>query len=331
MPVVPSDPLFPNQVGASPANQAYVTQLNFGQMLRQVTTYHSGLDAETAGRMINDRYRALLGTRSWYGKKIKGEISIGPNYSTGQATVTNGSNVIQGTGTNWTPVLVGQQFRINFTFPYLTITAVNTSMQQITTDLPFYGNNQTSGYYILQAYVELDANIERMKWAVNQQMGWNMYVNALPVECVNTWDTWRTYQGWSTHFVTRPPTPKGAYQIEVWPSPFQAQVFPYEAYKKPPSLVNDADSVLPFIRSDIVVIGATADALLWRPKKNDFYDPATALDVAARKELLFVKYMEDNAQEDNDIDQQDVSWDYGQGDENTTTGGFGSIYAQNHD
>jgi hypothetical protein len=198
-------------------------------------------------------------------------------------------------------------------------------------DFPFAGPTTTSGYLILQAYFALDNNIKRIRWAVNQMMGWRMIVNALPAEILNAYDTWRTFLGWSTHFVTRAVTPAGQYQIEIWPSPFQQQVFPFEAYTQPPDMQLDSDSMVAFMRSDIVVIGAIADALMYRPRQNTYYDPQSALTVAAAKEAQFKEYIEQNAQEDNDIDQQDVMWDYGEGNESAYPGGYGSIYAQNHD
>jgi len=331
VPVVFSNPQFPNQVGSNPANQPYSTQLNFGQMLREVTGWNPSCDPMTAGRFINNRYRAMLGCRSWYGLKVRGQIIVPSPYSAGTCTVTAGSTTVQGIGTAWTPALVGQQFRVNFTLPYQTITQVNPGLQQLTVDMPYPGTSGTSGYLILQSYFALDGNIVRMRWAVNQMMGWKMVVNALPVDCVNTWDTWRTFLGWSTHFVTRPPTPAGQYQIEIWPSPFQRQVFPFEAYTQPQDMQLDTDSPVAFLRSDILVTGAIADALMYRPKQNTYYDPQSALTIAAAKEAQFKEHIEQNAQMDNDIDQQDVMWDYGEGDEAAYPGGFGSIYAFNHD
>lgn len=331
MPVVYANPQFPNQIGDNSANQPYVTQLNFGQMLREVCQWNPSVDPMMAGRMINNRYRQMIGCRSWYGLKIKGQIAVPSPYSQGTCTVTDGSTLVTGQGTGWTQALVGQQFRINFTYPYQTIMSVNEAAQTMRMDLPFGGPTTTSGYMILQAIWALDGNIKRMRWALNQNMGWRMIVNALPVDCVNTWDTWRTFLGWSTHFVTRAPSPSGQYQIEIWPSPFQQQVFPFEAYTQPPEMTLETDSVVAFMRSDIVVIGATADALMFRPKQNTYYDAQSALTVAAAKEAQFKEYIEQNAQEDNDIDQQDVSWDWGEGSESAYPGGFGSIYSQNHD
>lgn len=327
----PSIPQFPNQVGASPSTQAYVTQLNAGQMIREVCQWNPNFDPQMALRAINNRYRVISRKRNWYGTKIRGQISVGQPYSQGTCTVVNGSTTVTGIGTGWTADLVSQQFRTNFTQPYQTILSVNVGAQTLVTDLPYSGPGTTSGYLILQAYFALDGNIKRILWAVNQLMGWEMKVNALAVECVNSWDVWRTYNGWSTHFVTRPPTPAGQYQIEVWPSPFQQQTFPFEAYTQQADMQLDTDAPLPFIDSDIMVAGAVAEALRFRTKQNTYYDPMTAMAVAAIKDQQFNEYVADLEMVDNDIDQRDVTWSYGDGNENSFPGGFGSAWAQNHE
>ena len=190
------------------------------------------VDPEWAGRVLNDAYREVVQRRSWYALKVLGVINIPNTINGGQATVTQNSNIVQGVGTNWTPALVGQQFRVGFTFPYQTITSVNQALQQLTVDVPFGGQTQTGGYNIIEAYVQLGANAVRLAWSVNQQQGWDMSVD-LPVEWINKMDVWRQSLGWSTVLAPRAPTPDGIYQLEVWPTPYQQQVFPFEGYIQP--------------------------------------------------------------------------------------------------
>jgi len=326
MPVVYSNPQFPNQQGSSPFNQAYVTQLNAGQMIREVCGWNPSLDPQTALRMLNNVYRSIVDSRMWYGLKVRGQIAVPAPYSTGTCTVTRGSNTVVGIGTSWTPSLVGQQFRINFTYPYATIISVNVSAQTMVIDFPFAGNTQTAGYMILSAYFAMDGNIKYILWAVNQMMGWSMIIGQ-PVETLNVEDTWRTYLGWSTHFIPRAPTPSGQYQIEIWPSPFQQQVFPFEAYTQPPDMQLDTDAPVAFIRSDVIVTGAVSQALMYRPKQNTYYDPATALAVAGQKLAQFNRDMEGMSNADNALDQRDVSWNY----EESSDYVGGANWSQSHD
>lgn len=326
MPVVLSNPLFIDQVGASASSQAYSVQLDYGSMLREVCQWNSAVDAMQAGRFINNRYRAIIDRRKWYGTKVRGNASVPNVYSTGTATMVNGSNAVTGIGTAWTSSLVGLQFRNGFTNPYQTIVQV-VSPTSLVLDTPFPGLGGTFGYQILEVYLTFGANIKRLEWAVNQLFGWPMEVN-VPVEVINARDTWRQNLGWATTFATRPPTPDGQYQVEVWPAPYSIQVFPFEAYTQPADMALDSDSPVAWIRSDLLVTGAIADALLFRPKKNEFYDQQIAVAVARDKKMQFEADALAMENADELLQQQAVSWDF-----NSSWGGdgVGSFFSQTHD
>ena len=330
MPVVFSNPQFPNQSSASPFSQAYSVQLNYGAMLREVCACNPSVDPMQAGRFINNTYRQIIDMREWYGLKLRGQIAAPNVLQTGQCTATAGSTSVQGIGTTWDTTLIGQQWRLGFTFLWQTIVNVDPIAQVITLDMPFSGPTQTGGYMILQAYYPIAPNIKRLLWAVNQQQGWPMYVN-VPEETLAQWDTWRTSIGWSTHMAVMPPTPDGLYQIEIWPNPFSFQQFPFQAYLQPPDMVADTDSPVAFIRSDVLVSKATYQALLWRPKQNTYYDPATLLTVAREKKAEFDASLMAMERADNELDQRDVSWDYGQEGQGGMAPGWGSNWSQSHD
>jgi hypothetical protein len=326
MPVIFSNPAFPSQVSASPFNQAYSVELNFGQMLRQVTNWNPNVDSEVAGRMINDRYRQFIDRRSWYGLKCRGVASVPNTYVTGTCTVTQGINTVQGIGTNWTPALTGLQFRQTFTQPYQTITFVNVGLQQLTLDTPYPGPDFTGAYYLIMAYLSFGANVKRLLWASNQLFGWPMDI-AVPQQVLNARDQWRSSMGWATTMATLPPTPDGQFQVEVWPTPYAEQTFPFECYLQPPNLVLDSDSTVAWIRPDIIVTGAIADALMYRPKQNSYYDITSALTVAAKKEAQFQHDMTEVENADEALEQQAVTWSY---EEDVVVGGEGSLWTQQH-
>jgi len=330
MPVVFSNPQFPNQVGASPFSQAYSVQSNFRAMIQEVCGWNSEVDPMYAGRMINNIYRWIIDMREWYGLKIRGQIAAPNIYQTGQCTATAGSSTVQGIGTAWDSSLIGQQWRIGFTYTWSTITNVDPVGQVLTIDLPFVGPTQTTGYMILQAYYAIGPNIKRMLWAVNQQQGWAMHVN-VPQECLEAWDTWRQQIGWSTHISTMPPTPDGQYQVEIWPNPFSFQQFPFQAYIQPPDMVADTDSPVSFIRSDVLVSRAIQQALLFRPKQNKYYDLASALAIAREKKDEFKEGLQSMMSADNELDQRDVTWDYENTDPGDISPGYGATFRQSHD
>jgi len=327
VPVVFANPAFPLQAGPN-GTQAYVQQLNLRQMINQVCgpMGNPDVDPEWAMRIINDAYREVVQRRNWYGLKVRGSINIPQGvFGGGQASVTTGSNLVYGTGTNWTTALIGQQFRIGFTYPYQSIYNVDPINQILTVDIPFGGQSITnSGYVIAAAYQTMGANFVRFDFAVNQQQGWPLEVN-VPCPVLNTWDVWRQSLGWSTMLATRAPTADGQYQIEVWPTPYQLQVLPFEGWIQPADMQLDTDSPYPFIRADLLVTKAIAEAKV-AIRNSKYYDAYAS----KRKDDEYNRKLESMENQDNALDQQDVTWDYGF--ENGRVGfGPGSTWAQSHD
>ena len=330
MPVIYSNPVYPWQVSAD-GSQAPSTQLNYREMLNEVTSWNPNVDPMQAGRFINNYYRKVIDMRNWYGLKIKGQVAVQAITNTGQVQTTYGNPVVQGIGTSWDTTLQGLQFRTGFTFGYQTIVFVDPTAQTLQLDTPFVGTPgvNTSGYQIVESYLDFGANIKRLIWATNQQQGWPMVCN-IPVETINAWDTWLQSLGWSRFLATRSASPGGSLILECWPNPNSAQTFPFEAYQQPPNLTLDDDSMVPWIASDLIVTRAVADALMFRPKQNPYYDPATALAVARDKKQEFNERVEQMSGADNNMDQQDVTWDYGQED-GFGGWGIGSAFSQSHD
>ena len=318
------NPNFPNQSGPN-GQQAYVQQLTFRQMIMEVCQWNPNVDPMIAGRWLNNYYRNLLQKRNWYALKVYGVINVAQTINTGTATATNGSNIIQGSnGTNWTTALIGLQFRVGFTYPYQTILNVDPVHQLLYVDSQFGGTTITGGYNIVEAFVNMGTNGVRMLWSRNQQQGWPMEVD-VPQQVLNAKDTWRTALGWSLVMSPKAPTPNGIFQMEIWPTPYSQQTFPYEGYIQPPDMVLDGDSPASFIRSDILVTRAIADAKIFGGREDKYYDPT----VSAAKIAQYNESVELMENADNALDQQDVTWDY----ENDPTVGFSesSIYSQSHD
>ena len=94
--------------------------------------------------------------------------------------------------------------------------------------------------------------------------------------------------------------------FELWPAPTFQQTFPFLAYVQPPDMVSDGDFPLTFIRSDIVILGAIKDALLFRGKTSRYYDTT----VAQAKEREFSMEIEKMKMNDDGQYQKDLSWDF---------------------
>lgn len=330
MPIIFNNPAFPNQAGWTAGNQSYVTQLNFGQCLRQVTQWNPDLDPEVAGRMINDAMRELVDWWQWYGLKVRGVINVPTVITQGQCVVTYNSPTVQGIGTNWQAngpnSVVGLQFRPGFSTVWATILSCDQLNQRLTLDLPYGGASMTaSGFQIQMVYANLGANVKGLVWATNQQQGWPIIVNQ-NVETVNDYDTWRFSLGWTRYFFNRAPTQNGSFQVEMWPVPFQVQSFPFEAYTQPADMVLDSDAPPPFLRSDVLVTRAIVDAKLIGGRTSKYYDPV----VAQMKMKEYEAKREDMRMANDVLDMQSVQWQYGAEDDNQGFGN-GSLYAQSHD
>jgi hypothetical protein len=330
MAVVYQNPTYPFQVSGGSV-QAASTQLNYRQMLSEITSANPDVDPMVAGRWINNSYRRIIDKRSWYGLKIRGQVTAGNPYNTGFVNVTQGSSIVNGIGTAWSTApagvvgsLVGLQFRTSFTLGYQTIVNV-ISPTQLQLDTPYSSQTLAStGYYIAAVYMDFGANVKRLLWAVNQQQGWPMNVN-VPVQVINARDTWRISLGWSTDFAVRSMSPTGSLIMELWPAPYSLQSFPFEAYQQPPDLVMDNDAPVPWIASDLIVAGAMPKAYMHGGPRSKYYDStAAAMFRGEYKERL-----EEMGMADNNMDQQDVSWDYGM-EEGQLGYGNGSTWAQNH-
>lgn len=325
MSVVYVNPTYPNQVSFGGV-KAPSTQLNYREMLNEVTRWNPNVDPMVAGRWINNYYRKIIDMRSWYGLKLKGQVSVSSPTNPGLVTCTLGSPFVVGTGTNFDSTLIGLQFRTGFTYGYQTITNVTDATHlQLDTPLVAAPGTNTTGYQIVDAYINFGANIKRLLWATNQQQGWPMEVN-WPIQTINAWDVWRQSLGWSRYLAQRAPDPTGAALWECWPNPFSQQAFPFEAYQQPPDMVLDNDAPVAWIPADLIVTRAVADALVFGGRKSDYYDPTTS----GMKVAEFDKRCEQAQMADNDLDQQDVSWDYGM-EEGRVGFGVGSAYAQSHD
>jgi hypothetical protein len=219
--------------------------------------------------------------------------------------------------------MVGLQFRVGFTSPYYTITAIN-SPTSLTIDQTWGGNTQsTVGYTILQNIVSLGANVKRVLEMVNQFFGYRLYLN-IPQEALNKYDTWRSTVGWTYMLANTVPSPTGSAQWELYPAPTTQQTFPFLAYVQAADLVDDTSTPVAFVRSDVLVLGTLPNALTFRgSRKNPYYDP----QLAAAKMREFEVEIEQMALNDENLYGKDLQWDYSL----WPMSNFGATWRQSHD
>ena len=297
----------PGQV--NPTSQPGTTQANFRQIWGEVSRWNPDAPIPMLKKWVNNAYRRVIDERLWYGLMLRGQVTVPQAYNTGTAAFTLGSATVTGTGTAWIVDMVGRQIRAGFSTGWYNIKSVNPATQTITLDLPWGNPSVTSGYQIIKTWVSLGYNIKMVLEIVNQRQGWRM-VSGIPQAAINRWDTWRTTTGWSYALANREPTADGQPQYEIYPAPTFQQVFPFLAYTQAPDMANDDSFPAAFIRSDVLVLAAIKDALLFRGKSSKYYDPATA----AMKEREFKAEVEKMKLNDDNLYPKDWQWDYGKWD-----------------
>jgi hypothetical protein len=94
---------------------------------------------------------------------------------------------------------------------------------------------------------------------------------------------------------------------------------------QPPDMAADSDAPVAWIRSDLLVTRAVSEALIFRGRQSKYYDP----QVSQIKLKQFNDNLENMVMNDDNLDIQDVTWDYG-GEDGGVSDGQGSTYAQMH-
>jgi hypothetical protein len=285
-----------------PPNQLY----SFRQLVGRLLQYNPDLPVTVAQALIRESYRRIIDHRSWYGLMVKGSVMVPDAYTQGTVTVTTGSPTVTGNNTNWTPDMIGRQFRIGFQTPIYTIVDVPNATT-LTLDLPWQGKNFSGvGYLIFKNIVSFGDRIRQLLAVVNQTQGYRLRLD-IPQEVLNLYDTWRQTTGWTFLVASAPPDPCGTPQWELYPAPTVQQSFPFIAYIQPPDLVNDNDYPWTFIRGDVILYGALPQALTFRgPRENKYYD----MQAAAYYQSLFQQELEKMAAVDDQLYPKDLMWDF---------------------
>ena len=274
MPIVsPSGQNVAQQIG--PVGAPATAQYSYRKMVGFLLEFNPDLPVQVAQGFLQIAYRRILDHANFYGTLVKGLVTVPDNISTGTASVTTASTTITGVGTAFDPVMVGRQFRVGFSNPIYTIATV-TSATQLDLDFPWGGKTQAGvGYQIFQNIVSFGNNIKRLLAVVNQRQGYRMQLH-VPQEVLNARDVWRTTTGWTHTVASYAPSPDGQPQFELYPAPTFQQSFPFLAYVQPPDFLNDNDTPVLSIRSDVILYGALPHVLRFRGKNSKYYDPETA-------------------------------------------------------
>lgn len=134
-----------------------------------------------AGQLINDSWHILQSRRMWSWRRRNNIIAPPALYNTGTASTnvsTGNPTLITGSGTTWTPQMVGQQIRIGgLLYPYYTIVAW-ISATQILIDQPWAGPDVSNQpYTILQIYYPVPPDFGYFYEVVSIKDGYKLWTN----------------------------------------------------------------------------------------------------------------------------------------------------------
>lgn len=305
MPISPPFPIA-NQVLPS-GQKPYVQQQLVGQILGQSLSWNPDFDVNTAIVHLNGILRKIYDRRTWYGLMIRGQIATSGYIIGGSVALTNGSPIVQGTGTTWSPVVIGRQFRLGYNTPPMTIIALNEFTQTLTLEMPWAGvTYATAGYFIAQNYYSPGPNIKYIHTAKNLIMAWRLQLG-YNQQSLDAIDPWRVQTFSPRALAQMPLGVNGEYMVELWPVPSIVQALPFIAVVQPPNVTTDQDTLPAYIRTDIVAKYLIADALVYRgPKLNKYYDANEANRLRGEAEAELVNL----ARTDEDLYRQDLKLEF---------------------
>jgi hypothetical protein len=303
MPIIPPTPVA-NQITPS-GQRPYTAQFNFGQAIGAVQSWNPNCSSAQVEIFLNSALRKLVDRRLWYGLMTKGQIVTPPFYQGGQVSLTTGSASVVGSGTLFTSAMVGRSLRVGYNNPIYNIISV-TDSTHLTIELPWGGASIAStGFFITQYYFSIP-NIKYIYAAINLQLQYRLWTN-ITQNSLDTWDPSRLQLIYPKVIATMPPDKDGNFQIELWPTSMVQQAIPYIAYVQPPNLREDTDNLPAFLRGDILVSHAIADALRYRSKDNPYYSESVALQIAKEKMMEFEGEALRMESADENLNRQDVT------------------------
>lgn len=216
--------------------------------------------------------------------------------------------------------LVRQQFRTSANSPWYTVKGVSTTTQLIL-DQTFGGvTAAATGYSVFQGYVTFGQQVKMVVSVQNLTRRANIKLHLPPAYLAEV-DPQRTATDSTFALVDYVPDEIGRPRFELYPRPTSAQVFPYLVYRQIPNLTDDDDTPPPFVRSDVLVKGALADALRWRGRANKYYDPQTA----GQKMMEYEKGLIEMAMADDSVYMTNLIWEF------SLNPGGGGNWNQDHD
>lgn len=256
-------------------------------------------------------FRTLWDYKLWSWMRKRGQFLMNQVVNTGSVNVTRGSFTVTGNGTSWTTDLVSRQFRTGVNSPIYTIAAVDSTTQLELTDVwgPATASSQT--YSIYNAYVTVPSDFQNFITVWDPNFNWQLETNVTQEE-LNAWDAQRANTGTAyvvasyeyESFFNTPPLP----QFEIWPHQRSLYVYPFMYVSRPPDLSDPGASLPRYIRGDVILEMALAQAARWPGPSKDAPNPYFNLALAQAHDERGMGMVAEMARTDDEIMENDVTY-----------------------
>lgn len=266
---------------------------------------------------VRNSFRRVGERRRWSWLVKRSQFLLNAIVHAGTVTVTRLSPNVVGDATAaaaFSGQLVGRQFRLNAQTPIYTITAVTTtSVANDTLVLDdVWGGTTTSGqgYQVYNVYVTVPSDFHSFVSVIDPQNNWQLWTQVQQDE-LNVWDAQRASVGFpyivaSALYDTTstPPLPR----YEMWPHQQSNYVYPF-LYEARFTDLDDANATLPrFIRGDMLMEMALAEAARWPGPSKELGNPYFNLQLASMHDLKAEQMIMEAERQDDEVFEADLRY-----------------------
>lgn len=299
----------------------------YAELWKRVQTFCPVAGPLMAQRWVIDAFRDLVDRRQWSWLIKQNQFILPQVYNDGTVTLTQNSTTVIGSGTTFTPAMVGRQFRIGNATPIYTI-ASYTSATAIDLELPWGGQSVAgSGYRIYLCYLTPPSDFHTFVSVWDPNFNWQLRLNITQEE-LNSWDAQRSNTGQaylvaSFDYGMTSKIPR----YEIWPHNLANYVYPFLYESRPPDL-NESGATLPrFIRGDVIQDMALEKAARWPGPSIDAPNPYYDLNLAERLRLRNEQQLAILDRQDDDVYENMVAYQLSR----SFAPFWDARYLQNHD
>lgn len=261
---------------------------------------------------ISHAFRQVFEKRAWSWLMKAGQFLMPALENAGTVDLTRNSATVAGTGTAFDASMVGRSLTSGLQNPVYTIIAVADPVT-LTLDQPWGGpTSLAQRYEIFLAYVTVPSDFHQFISVWDPRFNWQLNLDVTQEE-LNRYDAQRANQASSSYAVVNysysldpsivPPLPR----YELWPHQKQEYVYPFLYETRPPDL-EDAGASLPrYIRGDVLLELALAEAARWpgTEGKDNKYNNMKLAEYHEAKATMMIAELE---KQDDNVYEDDISY-----------------------